>query len=140
MPELPKNMRLILVHKQSTSARVRFVCFAHGISAFEPLPSGASFDETAPAPQVVHHPAVYLRAAEVRLGLPEGSLRQEPEFIAIVQTPDEDIEVYLAVFTGIDPPFSAVEAIGARFIAITEARSLSEAELDLLRHAYSILV
>ena len=140
MPELPKSMRLILVHKQSTSARVRFVCFAHGISAFEALPSDASFDETAPAPKVVHHPAVYLRVAEARLGLAEGSLRHEPEFVATVQTSDESIAVNLAVFTSIDPPFDAVEALGARFIAITEARNFSEVELGLLQHAYPVLV
>lgn len=140
MPEFPENMRLILAHKQSTSARVRFLCFAHGICAFEPLPESSSFDEATPAPQVVHHPGVYLRAAEARLGLPDGSLRNESEFVATVQTADEAIAVNLAVFTSIDPPFAAAEAIGARFIAITEARDCSEAELNLLRHAYPILV
>ncbi|MDO8311493.1 MAG: hypothetical protein Q7T25_06110 [Sideroxyarcus sp.] len=140
MTELPKNMRLILAHKQSTSARVRFLCFAHGISAFEPLPPLSSFDEATPAPQVVHHPVVYLRAAEARLGLPEGGLRHEPEFVAFVQAPDELIAVCLAVFTSIDPPFSAVDAVGARFIAITEARNFSEVELNLLRHTYPVLV
>lgn len=140
MPEFPANMRLILAHKQSTSARVRFLCFAHGISAFEPLPQLSSFDEATPAPQVVHHPSVYLRAAEARLGLPDGSIKHESEFVATVQTPDELIVVSLAVFTSIDPPFAAVEAVGARFIAITEARHCSEVELGLLRHAYPILV
>lgn len=44
MPDFPENIRLILAHKQSTSARVRFFSFAHGITAFEPLSSFASFD------------------------------------------------------------------------------------------------
>jgi len=140
MPELPKDMRLILAHKQSTSARVRFLCFTHGISAFEPLPPLSSFDEATPAPHVVHHPAVYLRAAQERLGLPDGSLKHEPEFVAYVVTPDELIAVCLVVFTSIDPPFAAAEAVGARFIAITEARNFSEVELGLLRHVYPVLV
>ncbi len=140
MPEFPANMRLILAHKQSTSARVRFLSFAHGVSAFEPLPQFSSFDEATPAPQVVHHPSAYLRAAETRLGLPGGSLKHEAEFVATVQTPEELIEVNLAIFTSIDPPFAAVEAVGARFIAITEARNCSTVELSLLRHAYPILV
>jgi len=140
MMAFPENLRLILAHKQSTSARVRFLSFAHGICAFTPLPQSASFDEATPAPQVVHHPSVYLHAAEQHLGLPGGSLRHEPEFVANVQTPDELIVVNLAMFTGIDPPFAAVEAAGARFIAITEARNCSEVELGLLRHAYPILV
>lgn len=138
MPDLPKNLRLILAHKQSTSARVRFLCFPHGITAFAALPPLSSFDEA--TLQVVHHPAVYLLAAQVRLGLPAGSLKHEPEFVATVMTPDAPIAVSLAVFTGIDPPFAAAEAIGARFIAITEARNFSEVELDLLRHAYPVLV
>lgn len=140
MPEFPENMRLILVHKQATSARVRFLCFAHGICAFEPLPSLSSFDEETPAPQVMHHPAVYLRAAEARLGLPEDSLRLEPEFVATVLTPGEQITVNLAVFSSIDPPFASAQTAGARFIAITEARNLSKVELGLLQYAYPILV
>lgn len=140
MPEFPENMRLILAHKQATSARVRFLCFPHGVTAFAALPPLSSFDEAAPAMQVVHHPAVYLLAAEARLGLPAGSLKHEPEFVATVETPDEPIAVNLVVFTSIDPPFAAAEAIGARFIAITEARNFSEVELGLLRHAYPVLV
>ena len=88
----------------------------------------------------MHHPGVYLRPAEQRLGLPDGSLRQEPEFVAIVQTPDEAIAVNLVLITTMDPPFAAAEAAGARFIAITEARNCSEVELSLLRYAYPILV
>ena len=140
MTEFPKNMRLILAHKQSTSARVRFLCFEHGISAFEALPPTSTFDEATPAPHVVHHPVVYLRAAEARLGLSEGSLKHEPEFVAYVEAADELIAVCLAVFTSIDPPFAAVESVGARFIAITEARGCSAVELSLLGHAYPVLV
>lgn len=140
MADFPDNIRLILAHKQSTSARVRFLSFAHGIAAFEPLPPFASFHLATPAPRVLHHPAVYLHAAETRLGLPEGSLKHEPEFVAFVTTQEELIAVYLVFFTSIDPPFAAAEASGARFIAITEARGFSELELELLRHAYSVLI
>jgi hypothetical protein len=140
MSDLPQDMRLILAHKQSTSARVRFLCFDHGISAFEPLPPLSSFDEATPSPHVVHHPAVYLRAAQTRLGLPDGSLKHEPEFVAFVTTPDALIAVNLVLFTSIDPPFAAAEAVGARFIAITEARNFTDVELGLLRHAYPVLV
>jgi hypothetical protein len=74
------------------------------------------------------------------LGLPEGSLKQEPEFFAFVQTPDETIAVNLALIATIDPPFAAAEAAGVRFIAITDARNCSEVELGLLRRAYSVLI
>jgi hypothetical protein len=137
---IPQDIRLILAHKQSTSARVRFLCFSHGIVAFEPLPFTATFDEDTPVPQVIPHPGVYLRPAETHLGLPEDSLQHEVEFVATVQTHGSAISVHLATFTSIDPPFSAAESVGARFIAITEAKALSEVELNLLRHAYQVLV
>ncbi|MGC2165194.1 MAG: hypothetical protein WA632_04185 [Gallionella sp.] len=140
MADFPQDIRLILAHKQSTSARVRFLCFAHGVVAFQPLPALSTFDEDAPAPQVIPHPGVYLRPAELRLGLPEDSLKHEVEFVAHVQTPDTIISVNLATFKSIDPPFAAAEAVGGRFIAITEARNLSDVELNLLRHAYPVLV
>lgn len=137
---LPENMRLILAHKQSTSARVRFLCFEHGVCAFHPLPEDSVLDETIAAPSVIHHPAVYLRAAQQRLGLPDGALRHEPEFSAYVKAPEGLIEVHLVLFKDIDPPFLAAEAVGGHFISITEARGFSETELGLLRIAYSVLI
>ena len=140
MSDLPADLRLILTHVQSTSARVRFLRFAHGLCAFSPLPALSAFDEDAPVPQVVHHPAQYLHAAETQLGLAAGSLRHEPEFNAMVETPDGPIAVHLAAFTTIDPPFEAAEAMGGRFIAITEAHGCAPVELALLRAAYTAVM
>lgn len=140
MAVLAQDVRLILAHKQSTSARVRFLCFSHGIIAFEPLPRAATFEEGAPAPQVIPHPGTGLRRAEQHFGLPGNSLQHEAEFVANVHTPDSIIVVNLATFKTIDPPFAAAESVGGRFIAITDAKSLPDVELNLLRHAYQILV
>ena len=137
---MPCDMRLILAHKQSTSARVRFLCFEHGVCAFEPLPASSTFDEATEAPQVVLHPAAFLRTAERRLGLPEGTLKHDPEFSAYVEAADGLISVNLALFATMDPPFLQAQTIGARFISLTEARNFSDVELGLLRHAYPILV
>jgi hypothetical protein len=86
------------------------------------------------------HPAAHLRAAEERLSLPAGSLESVADFSADVATTDGTVPVLLAGFTSIDPPFAAVEAIGARFVAITEARGLPAVELELLRRAYEVLI
>ncbi|MGF1645018.1 MAG: hypothetical protein ACFCUJ_15375 [Thiotrichales bacterium] len=138
---IPDGLRLLLAHKQSTSARLRFLRFAHGALAFAPLPALASVrDDPSPAPAAVHHPARYLLAAETQLDLPEGSLKLEPEFRASVETPDGDVEIRLAYFTAIDPPFAVAEAHGARFIAITEARGCTPVELALLRRAYETVL
>ena len=129
----PANMRLLLAHKQKTSARVRWLRFAHGLCAFQALPALSSVLEAAPLNRVELHPTLYLRSAEARLGLDGGALALEPEFSASVETPDALIQVRLATFTGIDPPFDAAEGSGGKFIAITEARGCSPVELELLR-------
>jgi hypothetical protein len=140
MTAFPADLRLLLAHKQKTSARVRFLRFPHGLSAFQALPTLSSVQEDPPASRVETHPSLYLRGAEKELGLDAGSLALEAEFDACVATPDGPIRVRLATFTSIDPPFAAVESLGARFIAITEARGCAPAELDLLRLAYTVLM
>ncbi len=136
----PADMRLLLAHKQKTSARVRFLRFPHGMSAFDALPTLSAVYEDPPENRVEMHPGIYLRSAEARLGLDSGGLALEPEFSASVDTPDGPIRVRLATFTSIDPPFELAERIGGKFIAITEARGCPQAELELLRQAYTVLM
>lgn len=138
--DLPTGLRLILVHKQKTSGRLRFLRLPHGIVAFAPLPPLPGLIEDAAPPQVVHHPTTFLPAAETQLGLPAGSLMHEPEFLATVDTPDGPVAVYLASFTTIDPPFDEAAALGGKFVAITEAAGGMPAEMDLLRRAYEVLL
>ena len=130
--------RLILCHKQKTSARTRFLRFPETVMAFAPLPAPATL--AAQIGPVRPHPTAHLRAAEAKLGLTAGAIEAVADFDVDVDTPDGTIPVLLAAFTGIDPPFAAAEAVGARFSAITEARGLPQVELDLLRKAYEILI
>jgi hypothetical protein len=109
--------RLILFHKQKTSARTRFLRFADTVLACGPLPAIAE-----------------------RMALPVASFEIVDDFSHDIATPDGTVPVLLAAFTSIDPPFAAAEAIGGRFVAITEARGLPAVELDLLRKAYEILI
>jgi hypothetical protein len=130
--------RLILFHKQKTSARTRFLLFADTALAFAPLPATAALaDQAGP---VRPHPAAHLHATAQRLSLPAGSLEAVPDFAVDVDTAQGVMPVLLAGFTSIDPPFAAAEAIGARFAPITEARGLPALELELLRRAYEILI
>lgn len=138
--DMPTDLRLILVHKQKTSGRLRFLRLPHGTVAFTPLPPLSDLMEDAPPPQVVHHPAAFIQVAEHRLGLPAGSLMHEPEFQATVDTPDGPVALHLASFTTIDPPFDEAAALGGKFIAITEATGGMPVEMDLLRHAYEVLL
>ncbi|MBK7647792.1 MAG: hypothetical protein IPJ12_11645 [Betaproteobacteria bacterium] len=128
--------RLILIHKQSTSGRLRFLCLSSGVVAFTPLPALSALHEEAYSPKIQFHPTASVREAEVQLGLPEGAIEPVADFQAWVDTPAGDVPVLLAAFVGIDPPFEAAERTRSRFIAITESRQLSEVERNLLRRAY----
>lgn len=128
--------RLILIHKQSTSGRLRFLCLSSGVVAFTPLPALSALHDEAYSPKIQFHPTASVREAEVQLGLPEGAIEPVADFQAWVDTPAGDVPVLLAAFVGIDPPFEAAERTRSRFIAITESRQLSEVERNLLRRAY----
>lgn len=139
--DLPADLRLILFHKQRTSARVRFLLFAHGLCAFAPLPALSVLEaEGEGEPAVAYHPNGWLRLAEAKLNLAMGSLKPEPEFRATVQAPGGPIVVHLVELTTIDPPFAEAEALGGRFVALTEARGCAPAELELLRRAYGVVL
>jgi hypothetical protein len=138
--DLPDDLRLVLVHKQRTSARVRFLRFAHGMLAFAPLPRLSALLESVPPSRLETHPGLYLRQAEARLGLAPGDLAHEAGYCAAVDTPDGTLRVRLASFTGMDPPFAAAARVNGRFVAITEARGTTSVELELLRLAYSVLL
>ena len=130
------HARLILLHTQRTSGRVRFFCLTSGVIAFAPLPALSALRDEDYSPTVQIHPAAVIREAELHLGLPEGAIEAEAEFAAWVDTPAGDVPILLGAFTDLDPPFAAAERTNSRFIAITESRSLSEVERDLLRRAY----
>jgi hypothetical protein len=130
--------RLILYHKQATSARTRFLKLSYGgICAFEPLPEPSELVPPGEGPgSLVSHPARLVQAAEQRLGLALGGLEPEPEFRFRLRGADGETEVLLARFTAIDPPFESASAAGGNFIDLTQARGLPPLELVLLRLAY----
>lgn len=119
---LPADLRLILAHRQATSARVRFLRFAHGPCAFNPLPEHAVVEETrANGLPVAYHPRGWLRTAARRLGLDDQAPGVAPDFPTVVRTPDGPVTVQMATLNTVDPPFA-------------------QAELRLLRRAYAALM
>lgn len=133
--------RLIVYHKQATSARLRFLRFAeHTVCGFGALPRLAAVVEQAEMarfdPAVVPHPAPLLGRMEKSLGLAAGSIEIDGDFLARVDVPDGPLTIYLARFTSIDPPFDAAAARGGTFIDLTQARELPPPELELLRRVY----
>ena len=140
------DARLILFHKQSTSARIRFLKLDHGgVCGFDPIPMPAALmddgDERAvETGAVVLHPATLVADAERRLGLAAGGLEMDGDFHEWVDVPGGPIQVYLAHFTATDPPFDEMAALGAAFIEFTEARGLSNVDLQLLREVYEYAI
>jgi len=130
--------RVILYHKQATSARTRFLRFRHGgVCCPDGLPADAELHLDAPAlTAIVTHPAMRLRTAEAQLKLPRGDLESDAGFHCQMVSHGAVSDVFLAHFTAIDPPFEAAAAIGAAFIDLTQARGLPTAELSFLRLAY----
>lgn len=134
---------MILVHKQGTSARTRFLRYADGIVAPEPFPKLAQVlgeAERSGDAAVLTHPAMLVRQVAERLGIDADDIEVETEFRSNVDTPQGVAPIYLGRITTIDPPFDAAEKIGARFIAITEARDLGPSDLELLRRAYDCVM
>lgn len=139
---MTQEARLIVYHKQATSARLRFLLFAEntvcGFGALPPLAAVVEPEEMKRFdPTVVPHPAPLVGRMERALELPVGSVELDADFLARVDVPDGPLTVYLARFTVIDPPFDAAHAQGGRFVDLTEARGLPRPELELLRKVYS---
>lgn len=136
-----QQTRVILYHKQSTSARTRFLRFAYNsVCAFQPLPKLAVLMDEEEFPLVAVHPAAAIRAAEQQLGLAGGGLEAEGEFNMRVDIAGGPVSILLARFTSIDPPFALAATLPASFIDLTEARDLPQVELELLRKAYELIL
>ena len=136
-----QNSRLIMYHKQGYSARTVFLRLNDTVCYPESLPARSQVSESQrEASQTVPYPPTLIADTERQLGLSSGTLQMEADFQAKVAGSDSPINVYLASFTTVDPPDQQIAEIDGRFIAITEARSLPPAELELLRLAYSFIL
>jgi hypothetical protein len=134
------DYRVILYHKQPTSARTRFLRYGYdSVCASEPLPPLSQLVE-GNGDGTALHPTAVLQGLEEKMGLAAGSLKADAEFQQKVEVPDGSIPIILAAFTSMDPPFEAVEQAGAAFIDLTQARDLPAIELELLRKAYEVIL
>lgn len=133
--------RVILFHKQATSARTRFLRFSYNsVCAFEALPKLAMLMDDEIASTIAVHTAAVMKETEQRLGLEADSLQVETEYQACVDIAGGPLRIFLAGFSSIDPPFDLAKQHHARFIDLPEARDLPQVELELLRKAYELLL
>ncbi len=135
------DYRVILYHKQATSARTRFLRFGHdSVCAPHPVSMPAQLLDGDDQSRVDMHPAGMLREMEKRIGFERGCLKAEGEFRTVVETPRNNIRIFLARIDTIDPPFAVAEQADSRFIDLTQARDLPTVELQLLRQAYELIM
>jgi len=135
------NSRFILYHKHPTSARVLFFRLNDTVCHFEALPSESKVGESnLEAGQIAADFEEAIAHTEQKLGLANGTLEIETDFLAKVDRADDPINIYLARFTTTDPPHEQIEDLEGKFIALTEARRLPPVELELLRLVYSFLM
>ncbi len=139
------SLGIIPFHKHSTSAKVSFLLSDKPSVVFgADIPSLASLidEETVLEKEevVATHPAMFLRGLEKSMGLATGDIALIKDFRARLDVPNGILPIYLAQFKNIDPPFEAVESIGAKFIAITQARTQPPVELQLLQKAYQYIM
>lgn len=139
------DTRVIVYHKQATSARTLFLVHAHGsVIVPEPLPPLAAVhggEVPDPAePTLAAHPASLAAALARCFGAPAEAIEIDPEFRAWVDTPGRRLSIYLGRLRAIDPPQSQFAALGARFAALTELRRQAPAELELLQRAYQSIL
>lgn len=138
--ELFDSARVILFHKQSTSAMTRFfklnlggVLLGKQIDKLSQVVTGERDDTSS----VVAHPGAMAAELERWLRLEPGDLEVDSDYREVVEVPGNLLQVYLIRFTTIDPPFAEAEHAGASFITLTQARGLPPIELELLRIAYA---
>lgn len=133
------STRVILFHKQSTSAMTRFFKSNDaGVLIGGDLPEQARVvtGEVEASSAVVAHPAAIIAELAKWLSLPADAMEVESEYVELLEVPAQVIRVCLIRFTTIDPPFAEAEKANASFIALTQARTLAAVELELLRSAY----
>ena len=101
-----ENNRLIMYHKHPTSAKVTFFLLNGSVCHFDGFPPSAKIvDSSISEEQVVDYPETLLPSSKKRLGLSSNILEIEKTFQASVKSDALTIDVYLAGFTTIDPPY-----------------------------------
>ena len=135
------NKRLIMYHKQATSARILFFALNGSVCHCDGLPPESKIvDSSIDEDRVIDYPETLIPSIKKRLEISSNILEIEKNFMAIAKSEDLALDIYLACFTTIDPPREQLKHLEGKFITIIEARTFPAIELELLRLAYSFLM
>ena len=136
--DLLTRNRVILCHFDSYSHALLFPRWEHGMLWPTALPEGA---EPMPAPvePLGGHGVDAVRLALIAAtGLNPDELAVTEGFVAWFLSPDGPVRVHLLHFTTPDAPKPAIEALGGKFMAMSQLRGSNMTELVLLRQAFGL--
>lgn len=136
--DLLARNRVILCHFDSYSHALLFPRWEHGMLWPAALPEGT---EAMPAPDeslAGHEVEPVKQALVAATGLNPDELAVTEGFVAWFLAPDGLVRVHLLHFTTPDAPKPAIEALGGRFMAMSQLRGSDMAELLLLRQAFGL--
>lgn len=137
--DLLTRNRVILCHFDDYSHALLYPRWEHGMLWPQALPAGAEpMDAPADAPAGHATPAVMTALLEAT-GLKGDELEPTDRFVAWFRSPDgKPLRVHLLRFTTPDAPKPAIEALGGRFMAMSQLRGADMKELLLLRQAFGL--
>lgn len=136
--DLLARNRVILCHFDSYSHALLFPRWAHGMLWPQALPAGAE-PMAAPVEPLAGFEGGPLKQALVEAtGLNPDELAETAGFVAWFLAPDGPLRVHLLHFTTPDAPKPAIEALGGRFMAMSQLRGTDMTELLLLRQAFGL--
>ncbi|ELS00761.1 hypothetical protein Xen7305DRAFT_00004620 [Xenococcus sp. PCC 7305] len=135
------NKRLIIYHKQAASARILFFALNGSVCHCNGLPAESKIvDSCIEGDRVIDYPETLIPSLKERWKLSSDILEMEKTFMAIAESGDLAINIYLARFTTVDPPREQLKHLGGKFIPIVDARTFPPVELKLLGLVYSFLM
>lgn len=136
--DLLARNRVILCHFDSYSHALLFPRWAHGMLWPQALPAGAE-PMAAPLEPLAGFEGGPLKQALVdATSLNPDELAETEGFVAWFLVPDGPLRVHLLHFTTPDAPKPAIEALGGRFMAMSQLRGTDMTELLLLRQAFGL--
>ena len=136
--DLLDRNRVILCHFDSYSHALLFPRWEHGMLWPAALPDGAEAMPAPVDPLAGYDVDTVKQALITATGLNPDELAVTEGFEAWFLSPDGPVRVHLLHFTTPDAPKPAIEALGGKFMAMSQLRGSSMTELLLLRQVFGL--
>lgn len=137
--DLLTRNRVILCHFDDYSHALLYPRWEHGMLWPAALPTGCEPMEAPVEVPSAHGASEVMAVLLEATGLKGDDLEPTERFVAWFRAPDgQTLRVHLLRFTTPDAPKPAIEALGGRFMAMSQLRGADMTELLLLRQAFGL--